>query len=480
MDATSPTVLVIEDDADVRRGVSLWLTDAGYTALEAADGREGLACIRREHPDAVLLDLRLPVLDGFEVLAALSGEDIAPPVIVISGQDEIAGVVRAFRLGAADYLEKPIVSFDLLDHALKSILERVRLARDVARAQTRYRTLVHNLPLLVFMLRADHELEFVNPCSQAMLGYSSEEALAMPGWFLSRVHPDDRPRVRDCLKNAEAQERSQVTECRLLHKNGSTVQALLTLMPSAPSEPGFPALLEGIVVDLTDRVELERFVVQEEKLKTLGAITAEVAHEIRNPLFSIAGFAHRLKNHLPESRELDIILAESRRLEAILDRIGNYLHPVAPRPRLCALAPIVTTALEFLGPELSAKDVQVVSRLAEDLPEARLDPDLLSQVVSSLVRFAASRLGSGQTIRLETGLSHRFVLLELRYPQPIPIKEPELLFLPFEETGERMGLPLASRLVKNMDGSLTFEQADGQGVFTLRLPLETDLERGNV
>lgn len=480
MDATSPTVLVIEDDADVRRGVSLWLTDAGYTALEAADGREGLACIRREHPDAVLLDLRLPVLDGFEVLAALSGEDIAPPVIVISGQDEIAGVVRAFRLGAADYLEKPIVSFDLLDHALKSILERVRLARDVTRAQTRYRTLVHNLPLLVFMLRADHELEFVNPCSQAMLGYSSEEALAMPGWFLSRVHPDDRPRVRDCLKNAEAQERSQVTECRLLHKNGSTVQALLTLMPSAPSEPGFPALLEGIVVDLTDRVELERFVVQEEKLKTLGAITAEVAHEIRNPLFSIAGFAHRLKNHLPESRELDIILAESRRLEAILDRIGNYLHPVAPRPRLCALAPIVTTALEFLGPELSAKDVQVVSRLAEDLPEARLDPDLLSQVVSSLVRFAASRLGSGQTIRLETGLSHRFVLLELRYPQPIPIKEPELLFLPFEETGERMGLPLASRLVKNMDGSLTFEQADGQGVFTLRLPLETDLERGNV
>ena len=117
--------------------------------------------------------------------------------------------------------------------------------------------------------------------------------------------------------------------------------------------------MEGIAVDLTDRVELERFVVQEEKLKTLGAITAEVAHEIRNPLFSIAGFAHRLKNRLPDCNELDIILAESRRLEDILDRIGNYLHPVAPHPRLCSLPPIITTVLDFLSPELAAKDIHV-------------------------------------------------------------------------------------------------------------------------
>jgi signal transduction histidine kinase len=101
-----------------------------------------------------------------------------------------------------------------------------------------------------------------------------------------------------------------------------------------PPGPGQPALVEGIAVDITDRVELERFVVQEEKLKTLGAISAEVAHEIRNPLFSIAGFANRLKNRLPDSHEVDIILAEARRLEDILDRIGNYLHPVELRPRL--------------------------------------------------------------------------------------------------------------------------------------------------
>ena len=136
-----------------------------------------------------------------------------------------------------------------------------------------------------------------------------------------------------------------------------------------PPGPGQPALVEGIAVDITDRVELERFVVQEEKLKTLGAISAEVAHEIRNPLFSIAGFANRLKNRLPDSHEVDIILAEARRLEDILDRIGNYLHPVELRPRLCTLSAIVTTTLDFLAPELAARHVRIETSLNAALPQ---------------------------------------------------------------------------------------------------------------
>ena len=484
MDDTPTAILVIEDDADLRHSLSLWLASAGYTPLEAADGQEGLERIRRDQPEAVLLDLRLPGFDGFALLSALAAEAAAPPVIVISGQDEISGVIRAFQLGAADYLQKPIVSFDLLDHALTAVLDRVRLARAVALAQSRYFALVQNLPLLVFVLRPDHELEFVNTYCLAMLGFTGEEALAQPGWFLSRIHPDDRARIKEYLGvDPEARRLPQTEECRFVHKNGATIHALVTAMPVPPLPgPDRSSRVEGIAVDITDRVELERFVVQEEKLKTLGAIAAEVAHEIRNPLFSIAGFAHRLKARVPDSREADIILAEARRLEDILDRIGNYLHPVAPRPRLCALAPLITAALEFLAPELSAKNVRIETRLDGALPEIRLDPDLLSQVVATLVRFAASRLPAGAAARIETFRRQRFVHLELRAVLPTPVKEPELLFLPFENGEDRMGLPLASRLVKNMGGSLTFEQTDdGQSVFTVRLPLvETDLDRGNV
>ena len=467
-------ILVVEDDADVRHALCLWLAASGYAVLAAVDGRQGLALIRGERPDAVLLDLRLPGLDGFGVLTALAeAGGPPPPVIVISGQDEIEGVVRAFRLGATDYLQKPILSFDLLGHALDAVLERESLSRAVRLAETRYFNLVQNLPLLVFVLDADRNMAFVNKFCRPLLGFSRAEALATPGWFLARIHPDDRDRLDASLRRGFApQERARTEECRFLHKNGATIHALLRALPSArPHTPEEPAMVEGILVDITDRVELERFVVQEEKLKTLGAISAEVAHEIRNPLFSIAGFAHRLQARMPDNREAAIILSESRRLEDILDKISNYLHPVDLRPRLCALGGIVAAALDFLGPEFAALRVTVEPRLAVGLPDLQLDPDLLTQVVTSLVRFAAKRVPEGGFVRLASSRHARFVHLDVAFVPRTPVAEPELLFLPFEQGDERMGLPLAYRIIKNMGGSLTFSPNGVEAVFTVQLPI---------
>lgn len=467
-------ILVVEDDIDVRQAVSLWLTGSGYDVIEAEDGRLGLELAQCEKPDAVLLDLRLPVLDGFEVLSALAREGgTPPPVIVISGQDEITGVIQAFRLGAADYLQKPIVSFDLLGHALEAVLERQKLSLAVRLAEMRYFNLVQNLPLLVFVLDATGNLAFINKFCRTLLGYSRGEALTEQDWFLSRVHPEDKSRVADLFKRGfSPKERARTEECRFVHKNGATIHALLRAIPSArPGNDGEVPAIEGIVVDITDRVELERFVVQEEKLKTLGAISAEVAHEIRNPLFSIAGFAHRLQARLPESREADIILSEARRLEDILDRISTYLHPVDLRPRQCALNAIVTAAVEFLAPEFSARGVSAEARLAAGLPDLQLDPDLLTQVVTSLVRYAARHLPEGGQVQLASSRHARFVHLDVAFAAAAPIHEPDLLFLPFQEGEERMGLPLSYRIVKNMGGSLTFSQIAGEAAFTVQFPL---------
>lgn len=474
-------VLVVEDDGDVRQAIALWLAASDYAVLEAGDGREGLEAIRAERPDAVLLDLRLPVLDGFGVLAALAAPDCTPPpVIVISGQDEIEGVAQAFRMGAADYLQKPIVSFDLLGHALEAVLERQRLARAVRLAETRYFNLVQNLPLLVFVLDQGLNVTFANKFCRPLLGFSRAEALTAPGWFLSRVHPDDRERIAGCFLNDFAKRgQARTEECRFVHKNGATVHALLRAIPTAtPDQPDATTSIEGIVVDITDRVELERFVVQEEKLKTLGAISAEVAHEIRNPLFSIAGFAHRLQARMPESREAAIILAEARRLENILDRISTYLHPVDLRPRLCSLNAIVAAALDFLAPEFSARAIAADFRPAHELPELQLDPDLLTQVVTSLVRFAAKRLPQGGRVILASSRHARFGHLDVAFAGDRPVAEPELLFLPFEEDDERMGLPLSHRIVKNMGGALTFAQVGAEAGFTVQLPLGPPTDPG--
>ncbi|MHC1790076.1 ATP-binding response regulator [Solidesulfovibrio sp.] len=474
MSDTNAKILVVEDDEDVRRSLCAWLAMTGYAVIEAADGLHALEAIEAERPDTVLLDLRLPGLDGFGVLSALARQADAPPVIVISGQDGIEGVIRAFRLGAADYLQKPIVSFDLLDHALRAVLERCQLSRAVKLAENRYFNLVQNLPLLVFVLDEQLELAFINKFCRSLLGFTRPQAQAMPGFFLSRIHPEDRDRLQACLRRGlSPQERTRTEECRFLHKNGATIHALLRAIPVSRNGPTGPTgTIEGIVVDITDRVELERFVVQEEKLKTLGAISAEVAHEIRNPLFSIAGFAHRLQARLPDNREAEIILSEARRLEDILDKISNFLHPVDLRPRLCSLRGIVTAALDFLTPEFTARSVTPHTDLAPGLPDLRLDPDLLTQVVTSLVRFAASRVHTGGGISLVSSRHSRYAHLDVDFLPGRSVIDPELLFLPFEEGDERMGLSLAYRIVKNMGGSLTFVQRGSEAAFTLQLPID--------
>jgi two-component system response regulator AtoC len=118
-------VLVIEDDDAARDALSEHLRAAGFSPRPARTGAEALAAVEAEPPDAVLLDLVIPEPDGFEVLGRLHARDPALPVIVMSGISEAEAVVRAMRLGAADYLPKPFEVHEL-DLVLRRALDRPR------------------------------------------------------------------------------------------------------------------------------------------------------------------------------------------------------------------------------------------------------------------------------------------------------------------------------------------------------------------
>lgn len=107
---TKRVVLVIEDDAPLRRMITRFLGAAGYDICEAADGAAGLAMAREQRPDLVLLDLMMPGLDGWQVLQRLKGEaeTAGLPVIVLTASVGASLSERALRLGAARYLVKPL------------------------------------------------------------------------------------------------------------------------------------------------------------------------------------------------------------------------------------------------------------------------------------------------------------------------------------------------------------------------------------
>jgi len=131
MSAQPPAaILCIEDDDAVRRSMVAYLEDRGFRTLEADNGMTGLEVFARQKPDLVLLDLRMPQMNGLDVLAKLTESSPDTPVIVVSGTGLVANAVEALHLGAWDYLLKPIEDLGILLHAVQAALERAALVRE--------------------------------------------------------------------------------------------------------------------------------------------------------------------------------------------------------------------------------------------------------------------------------------------------------------------------------------------------------------
>jgi DNA-binding NtrC family response regulator len=119
------TILIVEDDAALREGLAEALVDMGHRAIEAPDGDVALATAARERLDAVLLDLRLPRMNGLDILRQLrSRPDGAPPVAILTAYASAANTIEAMRLGAFDHLTKPIGRDDL-----RSLISRMLRSR---------------------------------------------------------------------------------------------------------------------------------------------------------------------------------------------------------------------------------------------------------------------------------------------------------------------------------------------------------------
>lgn len=123
-------ILVIDDEAAVRHSFADYLEDQNFEVLTAENGLIGLDLFKREKPQMMMVDLRMPELDGLELLKLSSELDPDIPKIVISGANQIDDVVQALRFGAWDYLVKPVKDLSMLGHAVDSALEKSRLLRE--------------------------------------------------------------------------------------------------------------------------------------------------------------------------------------------------------------------------------------------------------------------------------------------------------------------------------------------------------------
>ena len=137
-------ILVIDDEAAIRDSLRMTLEYAGYEFLGAATGQEGLALAERESPDVVLLDIKMPGMDGMDVLTRLRSMNETTPVVMISGHGTTSTAVEAIKRGAADFLDKPFESTDRLLVTIGNALEKGRL-RDENRSLKKQAEIRHQM-----------------------------------------------------------------------------------------------------------------------------------------------------------------------------------------------------------------------------------------------------------------------------------------------------------------------------------------------
>ena len=118
-------ILVVDDEPEVRQLMEQFLTDKGFNVRVAENGRQGLAALESFTPDLVLLDMHMPELDGIETLKQLAGRSPAPPVIMVTVNDDVETTSRLLQLGAADYVPKPF-DLDYLEQAINIQLSATR------------------------------------------------------------------------------------------------------------------------------------------------------------------------------------------------------------------------------------------------------------------------------------------------------------------------------------------------------------------
>lgn len=462
-------ILVVDDEPSGSEVVAGFLSLNGYQPLVCGHPKEVLASFKKDRFCLAFVDINLPTMSGLELASKLKEIDPHIEIVFMTGYGTFDNAVEAIKIGAYDYLPKPFGRSEL-SLCLRRFQERHALAERLRNSEQRYYSLVQSIPLIIFVIRDNLRLDFINSASESILGYSPEEVMADPTWLIRVLHGGDRARVTGLITATFKSRGSRFsTECRLTHKDGHVIHTMLKSIPHQSEFQGLPVL----IVDISDRVFLERARLHDENLKILGAISEEVAHQIRNPLVSIGGFARRLKNKHPDLEEGDIILKESKRLEKMLQRIVEYLKPIEITFRECAVDEILVRCLDLLGPDMDRASIKARLDLGPSLSPVRADKDVLAQIFTGLILKAVNEMDAGQTLFVRTYERRENVNIELRYRSPeTRLEDADKALMPFGEERQGTALPLSSRLIRQMDGFLSYSQEPDDVVLTVSLPSE--------
>ncbi len=374
------------------------------------------------------------------------------------------------------------------------LTERKRSERKLLAAETKFRLLVEQLPAITYMagFGAKGAWTYVSPQIEAILGFTRAEWLADANLWFSRLHPDDAAQAVALEEICRATGEPYAAEYRLKARDGS-YHWFTDLGTVVRDASGAVESMQGVLMDITERKQLEAQLRQSQKMEAIGQLAGGIAHDFNNILMVVRGHTDLLlngaaKNPLENAAQIQ---KAADRAAALTRQLLAFSRMQVLQPEILDLNDIVAEMADML-PRLINSNIQLLIRTDPELGRVRADAGQIEQVILNLavnardampeggrltIRTENTTLQPGEEHRLPAAAAGRFVALIVQDSgEGMDAETQARIFEPFfttKEKGRGTGLGLATvyGIVKQSGGYILVESAPARGsIFKIYLP----------
>jgi two-component system phosphate regulon sensor histidine kinase PhoR len=475
-----PTILVVDDEERVREGCRKVLAREGYEVSIAECGDRGLKMIERQHYDIILLDLMMPSLSGFDVLAHVKALHPDSLVIVISGYATLENSIEAMKRGAFDFIPKPF-SPEQLRVLIKKAIEYNRAMQDIADEKSRMRVLINRLSDGVMATDSRKRVVLANPAFLRMLGCHEVQAV---GRSVDEViHYEQIEQMIDKALAISGKELVELTEeicCEA--EEGQPGPVLSARCLPYIDRAGRNV---GTITVLHDITALKRM----DQIKS--DFVSMVSHEIRSPLNSVLAQMDVVLDGLAgkvTKRQQEILSRASEKIMSLLSMSSELLDLARIESGLISqekeqlnLADILEDQVAFHGAKAQAKRIALELEPLPELAPVFAERRNMEEVFSNLISNAINYTPEGGKVTVAAAMESGYLRASVR-DTGIGMAPEELgqIFKPFyriksDKTrliiGTGLGLPIVKTIVEAHNGFIRVESEPERGsAFHVYLP----------
>jgi PAS domain S-box-containing protein len=476
-------ILVVDDSPVSLKLLKGILTAEGYPVRTADSGELALASAASAPPELILLDIRMPGMDGFEVLRRLRDreETRGIPIMFISAATEMEQRLEGLKLGAVDFISKPFERQELLarvhthvelfrlrarlehqtaelllfNEQLQSEIAERKLAEDALKeSRERLDLALKGADLGLWDWNVQTGKAVWNRRAFEMLGYAPGDLDPDLRTWKKLVHPDDWPRVALVLnQHLKGLSPSYEGEYRIQSKTGEWKWILSRGKVVEHDSNGKPLRIVGTTLDVTERVRageekehLKAQLFQAQKMESVGTLAGGIAHDFNNLLTIILGYSEMLLEDRDEKdpayADLQKIIQTARSGAEVVQRLLVFSRKAETNPVPLDLNRQVRNTGGLLSRTLS-KMIRIEMRLEDGLKFVSADPTQMDQIVMNLAINAKEAMPDGGVLSLETSnvrLENDFCA---RHPGVTP---GDYVLLSVSDTGKGMDKKILDRI----------------------------------